>query len=511
MDPINESKQGCVPTSSNCVIWQGPDLDCIKLCKGDTITVVVAKLATELCSILEKLNVSTYDISCFNLGNCGPKEFTDLIQLLIDKICALEQITPSSGGSSTGDGLNTVINICPEFYYITPEGDTARTMTVYQYVLAIGNKVCGLVGQINTINQTLAAYDQRISDLENAPVPSVVIPAVPSVCIFPGSTPNIDVLMAGLEEAFCELRLRSGLPADILASINAAQNFNNSPKLYGQGNMSTIPGWFVNPLNLAQSFSNLWKVVSDMRASVAFMAQNCCASGSASIGLTMDSSLDGSDNLIIIFGGTLYSNIIDGPVGSTITITDQSGHSYNISNVFVKSNYYTPNIPLSIPLASTPINTDDELNITLNGQFADEVSGSTYSIILTDSVITGTCPTITVTPSHTTVDWAFVWPGSPAIVSVELLNGLGNVLQSQALTITTPSQNGSFVGLNWGANYSIRLIVNAQPCSNVAFSTDSYVCAVPLIQAPTYDYTKPEGSQKGNTIEAWQILYDANH
>ena len=34
--------RGCNPVSSNCVVWQGPDLACIDLCKGDTVSNVVA-------------------------------------------------------------------------------------------------------------------------------------------------------------------------------------------------------------------------------------------------------------------------------------------------------------------------------------------------------------------------------------------------------------------------------------------------------------------------------------
>ncbi len=510
MDPINNPQEGCTPTSSNCVIWQGPDIECINLCKGDNISVVVYKLAIELCSILDKLNVSTYDISCFKLGNCGPKEFNELIQLLIDKICALENITPISGGGSSTDALNATVNICSEFYYITPTGDTATTMTVLQYVLAIGNKVCGLVGQINTINTIIAEHESRIQRLENAPTPSTDIPEVLSQCVLPG-THDMDEVLVALEKAFCELRTYTGLPASIVGAMNAACNLNTTSRLYGQGIMSDIPGWFASPTNWAQSFSNLWKTVCDMRSAVSFIIQNCCASGVNAINLLMDVSLDGSNNLLIVFSGNIPSTIIDGATGSSIIIIDESGHTYTINNVNVKSSYLTPGVVMTIPLTTTPINVADIISVTLQGEFRDTVGGSTYSITLQDSVLTGGCPTVGVTPSYTSVDWAFTWPGAPAIVTVELLNGMGSVVQTQLLNITTPSQSGTFSALNWGSNYSIRLIINSQPCAKVTFTTDAYVCTPALLQATTYDYTNPAGNIKGNTIEAWQLLYDANN
>lgn len=86
MKPLNLNKESCSPVSSNCVIWKGPDIECINLCKGDTITEVVYKLATELCALMEKLNVSNYDLSCLDLA-CPPNSWEELIQALINAIC----------------------------------------------------------------------------------------------------------------------------------------------------------------------------------------------------------------------------------------------------------------------------------------------------------------------------------------------------------------------------------------------------------------------------------------
>ena len=51
MIPTNSSNttNGCDSISSNCVIWQGPDISCINLCNGDTISDVTAKLAELVC------------------------------------------------------------------------------------------------------------------------------------------------------------------------------------------------------------------------------------------------------------------------------------------------------------------------------------------------------------------------------------------------------------------------------------------------------------------------------
>ena len=86
MKPLNLDNSPCSPTSSNCIIWQGPDIPCIKLCTGDTISDVVFKLATELCIIIDELNVSNYDLTCFASTACPPADFQALMELLILKI-----------------------------------------------------------------------------------------------------------------------------------------------------------------------------------------------------------------------------------------------------------------------------------------------------------------------------------------------------------------------------------------------------------------------------------------
>ena len=57
MIPTNSnSPNNCDPISSNCVIWQGPDLTCVDVCQGDTISNVVAALCTQLI-LLETLTL----------------------------------------------------------------------------------------------------------------------------------------------------------------------------------------------------------------------------------------------------------------------------------------------------------------------------------------------------------------------------------------------------------------------------------------------------------------------
>ena len=48
----------CKETSSKCVVWDGPDINClgVTLCKGQSIEVIVYNTAKQLCDLLNMLN-----------------------------------------------------------------------------------------------------------------------------------------------------------------------------------------------------------------------------------------------------------------------------------------------------------------------------------------------------------------------------------------------------------------------------------------------------------------------
>ena len=58
------SDPGCIPVSSDSVIWQGPKIPCICLCSGDAISEVTYKIADKRCSIL-----SAFDLTAFQPGH----------------------------------------------------------------------------------------------------------------------------------------------------------------------------------------------------------------------------------------------------------------------------------------------------------------------------------------------------------------------------------------------------------------------------------------------------------
>ncbi len=89
--PLNINKNSGGNISSNSIVWNGPDLPCVDLCKGDTVTDVIYKLANKLCYLFDALNVESYDLTCLEIAGCVPETFQDLIQMLISMICELRE------------------------------------------------------------------------------------------------------------------------------------------------------------------------------------------------------------------------------------------------------------------------------------------------------------------------------------------------------------------------------------------------------------------------------------
>lgn len=272
MKPLNLDNKPCSPISSNCVIWQGPDIPCIKLCTGDTISDVVAKLATELCTVLDTLNVTNYDLSCFNLVACGPNDFQALIQFLIERICALQTEITALNNPTTTVKQDTLITVAPCFVV-----NGVTVMTVSQYAQAIGTIVCSLIDQIALLQNQITSLDARVTALEAAPVPTFTLPSFEVNCtlddgvIVGGNTYQIDQILEALVNdsvyGYCALLSSTGLPADLLSAVATQCISNTDDSLANPGQtMSTayFGTWVDSPVTIADAVTNLWVSVCDI-------------------------------------------------------------------------------------------------------------------------------------------------------------------------------------------------------------------------------------------------------
>lgn len=271
MKPLNLDNSPCSPISSNCVIWQGPDIACIKLCKGDTISDVTHKLATELCTIMDTLNISNYDLSCFNLGSCPPEDFQALINFLITKICELQNITPPTPGESGGCPDNCIVTVADCL-----GGGTA---TLTNYVQTIAARLCELVDEIALINATIATMQVDIDWLLSQfpivfpPSPGDVTTTCQIGTLAPG-TYAVDVLLDEfVNQVWCGFANVMGTTGDLNGAL-AAQCVGTTDftLAYKYSNPTLTMGaqyggaGFTDATTVAEALQSLWIALCDTRA-----------------------------------------------------------------------------------------------------------------------------------------------------------------------------------------------------------------------------------------------------
>ena len=279
MKPLNLDNSPCSPISSNCVIWQGPDIPCIKLCKGDTVSDVIHKLATELCTIMETLKVSNYDLACFNLVACPPSNFEELIQFLIDKICELQVeidatvVTVAVTGKTTkSTSADTLVTVAPCFIV-----GTTTVMTVVEYATAMGTAICGIIAQITAIINSITNLDIRVTVLESAPSPVFTTPVVSVDCDLSATVTSpgiyaidivVDALINDNTRGYCSLITSTVLPADIYAAVlSQCITDLDISLIYGTNFATAYAGSWVptaSSITIATTITNIWIALCDV-------------------------------------------------------------------------------------------------------------------------------------------------------------------------------------------------------------------------------------------------------
>lgn len=279
MKPLNLDNSPCSPVSSNCVIWAGPNIPCINLCKGDTISDVTFKLATELCTILDYLNVQNYDLTCFNLAACGPNNYQELLQFLIDRICAIENV-PASVATSVTTSVNTRSADVSNYLMTASPCFGGGTITLVDYVQQAATQICNIFVQINIINSGIDSLNTRVATLETAPVPSFVLPSFILQCeigtIIPtlpaGSTQDIDIVLSRfINEEWCPYKASFGSVTDLASSILSQCILGTDDALAiqytspGTQMQVAYPDYVASPTTLANAINNLWIALCDVR------------------------------------------------------------------------------------------------------------------------------------------------------------------------------------------------------------------------------------------------------
>lgn len=480
MKPLNIDDPGCNYTTSNCVIWQGPDIPCINLCKGDTVSHVVYKLATELCKILEVLNINAYDLSCFNLTSCKPEDFKQLFQFLLDRVCKLEQcagcVPDCNGNTQPGNPQNGAAG-CPDclvpiascFYFTDPRtGDQITALQLTEYVTLIGNTMCTILEALGISQGTINNHEVRITQLEEvtSQPPPQNLPSIVPVCVLPAELTSIDTVLIALEAQFCALRSATGMPDLILANIaKQCIGLTEDQALNGSGvTMGALQGWSPVVSNMAQALGNMWLTICDMRQAIKNIQLNCCPTGCAGIELNLFASLQG-DTITIYPTGTIPNGFLQCSGSTQVQISDSQGGSATFNLNLIGSLNNPTGVTFS--LQGTPINTALDLTVVMQPCLNNQSTNATCQSYLSYTVVNNaSCPAVTFQTSQGTIFYNFTSQTGDFTYNVQLWDAMGATMISNQVLVVNGVQPvaGQFSSLSPGTIYKIRLVINPTAC-----------------------------------------------
>jgi hypothetical protein len=504
------STSPCANISSNCVIWQGPDIPCIGLCNGDTVSDVIAKLAEKLCDILDGVTAAEPDLSGLNLactlpaGQAAPDTIAETIQLIVDYVCNLQPaVSPQ---------LPT-LNLPACLHYDTPSGAvTALRLDLYAEYLA--NRICSILSSIAIIETTIANHESRLVILENCVLPCA--PKTPSdvevisSCVLAGEglVPLSDLTLA-LETRFCNLESAVGVPALISNAINSQQITGTNVKVSAPGNYGSDAIWVPNPSTLAHSVQNAWTVIYDLYNAVKDIQLNCCPGACDSIVYNYTTSVN-KDSLNVPVSVALSFTGASAPAGysdcggsTNVVVTDINGAS--TSSVFSFSTIAGTANQVTIPLAG--LNVYDNLNVSIAFCLTDGVNTCRETVNKTVN-LSVPCPAdiqaLEIAADSVSVRFTNTL-GTGASYIINIINAnTGLAVATRNITSPPITISETFSGLTQNTPYVVRVTTQISGkqsvCSDVSFTTleESIPCDAGLDVAIIMDYT---GSMGGN-IEA---------
>ncbi len=405
MNPISQqpSQDGCVPQSSNCVTWQGPDLPCIHLCKGDSVSDVVYKLAVQICELKDVLDLTDLDISCLlTICETTPqpvKTLANIFELLITKVCCLNDIIknlPPPGNSYTEPTL-----ALPECLWV-PDGGGGyvKNLIHHLYTLRIAAVLCSVNATVVNNTSAISNLDDRVTALESTPS----TPTPTYLSCLTGTSMTIEEIVLEMEAQFCDYKTALGSTTDLIIAQARQCITGANDSLSTAGTMASLPGWQNTVTGLGQSIQNLWITVCDMREAILSL-KNCCAVDCTQFILGFNSAEDGTRSLITLtFNAltTIPAGFANCPALSTVTIQDGDGHIY--SNTLDLVTESTDPAGITFDISTAGFNTATDYTITVNGCITKD--GYTCEKTATGSLAAPTTTTTTTSTTTTTTTLA---------------------------------------------------------------------------------------------------------
>jgi hypothetical protein len=401
----------------------------------------------------------------------------NVITLLISKVCTLEDLINDIGAGNTVE--NPLLTIAQCFRTNDSNGDPITQLQHTVYTGLIGLKVCEINTTVTSHTSTLTSYGNRLTVLEAAVNAPTSPTSVTLTCAGATSTLSLNNAILNIQEQICTLKGAVGTPTALgQAAALQCTGLSTAPALSKPGTMSAITGWKTTVSTTADSLSNLWLTVCDMRDTIANLqglVKPVCTSTTVDFALAL---INNGTAVNLFFNG--YSNIPAGwsncdAAGSKLTITDSLGNTHLTRVNLVTAVASTS--PVVIQLEGTPLNLATDLTFTLESCLINGTTQCTKTITKSASSATNACPSVIVTPGNTSLAFAFA-PTITQNVSykIELYNSGNTLINSKTFANPSGVVSDSFTNLLEGNIYKVRAVVTVgtlapKECAFASYTT----------------------------------------
>lgn len=331
MIPKKSIFTGCTSSqSSDCVVWAGPDMECLGLTTGMSITDVEHIIACKLCDIIDELDLKDLDLSCLVANPTvadADKKLKLILQLLLENQCTLKDLIDAAGGGSDSCCDLTLNLKCLKKL---DEFENEIPQDLNQVLQSLVNEVCLQKDEITALQAQANDLQDQIDNLPGPGDPYTL----PNITTCVSVSQPLDQATILLATDYCTYKTKVGTPVQIQTAIaQQCPDLNTT--------LGSTSGWNIAPQNMAQSFANLWIAYCNLLDRVKAIENTCCAPTCDKIKIGFTIEFD-SDNATVTLdftsgAGTLIpSGFVD--CGSVLTITDHNGASGTYSSLNITQN-----------------------------------------------------------------------------------------------------------------------------------------------------------------------------
>jgi hypothetical protein len=276
-------RKGCIPTSSSCILWQGPTISCLEHCSGETIEDVIYHMGELLCTLNEQTCTCPNTLENINCErtDSGLVTFTlfDYLAFLFEDACeatgglvGIESIAKTV--AAIQEDLETLLDLPVCLQYVD-KGETVTKLLYSEYILLLAASYCDLLAIVEELSTDVSGIDGRLEIVEqwitDYKEPDIL--TITSQCASatnPGETVNIDTAFETFEGNYCSYIGVSGSSAEWITALNqTCSGLAAEEQLSNPGDhMDDIATWIGSPTTVANNYNNLWLTICDMRTAL---------------------------------------------------------------------------------------------------------------------------------------------------------------------------------------------------------------------------------------------------